>query len=190
MNRKWERIRILCFAVSLILTAGVFLLVSYLTQQSVGQTLSTQERAVLLFPYAFPQHYHNRLWLYLQLNSPRRLAHIYEFGFLGLFATLTALTAPWPRRGSAHLSLNRVGVRLVGAVVFCSAVSLLDQVHKIFVNSRHFDVLDLRLDAIGYVSAALAVSLLYLIVTHHALRWTEIFLEESLPCQGRPKEMY
>lgn len=190
MSRKWERVRMICFAVSLILTAGVFLSVSYLTQQTVSQTLSTQERAVLLFPFAFPQHYHNRLWLYLQLNSPRRMAHIYEFGFLGLFATLTALTNPWPRRGESHLSLNRVSMRLVGSVVFCAAVSFLDQVHKIFVNSRHFDVLDLRLDAIGYVSAALAVSIVYLVVTHHALQRTEIFLEESLPHQNLPKEMY
>lgn len=190
MNRRWERIRMICFAASLILTASGFLAVYYLTQQSVGQTISTQERAVLLFPFAFPQHYHNRLWLYLQLNSPRRMAHIYEFGFLGLFATLTALTAPWPQRGGAHLPLDRVGTRMVGSVLFCSVISFLDQVHKIFVNSRHFDALDLRLDAIGYVSAALVVSVLYLVVTHHALRRTEIFLEESLPRPGYPKEMY
>ncbi len=185
MERKWERTRVICFAASLILTAAAFLSVYYLTQQSVSQTLSTQERAVELFPFAFPKHYHNRLWLYLQLNSPRRLAHIYEFGLLGAFGTLAALTDPWPRRGGSHLPLTRVGVRMIAAVAFCSAVSFFDQVHKLFVVSRHFDVLDLRLDAIGYVSAALVVSILYLIITHHALRRTERFLEEAIPCQGR-----
>ena len=190
MRTKWERIRMTLFLVSIALTVLAFAAVSFLTAQSGQATLSTQERVVLLFPAAFRKHFHNRLWLHLELNSPRRLAHIYEFGFLGIFATLAMLTAPWPRRARQHLSGRNVSIRLVLTVALCAAVSFLDQVHKIFVEYRHFDVLDLRLDAIGYVGAALLVTLLYLTVTHRILQRTGSLLEEaSDPESGRRAEL-
>ena len=93
MYTKWEQIRKRVFLVSVILTAAMLVGVSYLTSQSAAATLSTQARAVELFPFDFRKHYHNPLWLHLELNSPRRLAHVYEFGFFGLFAALmTAIT--------------------------------------------------------------------------------------------------
>ena len=42
---------------------------------------------------------------------------------------------------------------------FCAACSVGDQVHKIFVPGRHFDVIDLGFDAAGYVTAMLLVLL-------------------------------
>ena len=180
MRRKWEKVRVICFAFSVILTVMAIAGVSYLTGQTGSETLSTQARVVAMFPFAFQQHHHNWIWLHLGLNSPRRLAHVYEFGFLGACATLAMLTNPWPRRGRSHLSYRRVSVRMLLSVALCAAMSFMDQVHKIFVQYRHFDVLDLRLDAIGYVGMALVVSVLYLLVTRRALQKTERLLEEQM----------
>ena len=149
MYTKWEQIQKRVFLVSVILTAAMLVGVSYLTSQSAAATLSTQARAVELFPFAFRKHYHNPLWLHLELNSPRRLAHVYEFGLFGLFTALMMLTVPCPAKKTGYSSGTRVSIRLGIAVALCAAVSVLDQVHKIFVEYRHFDLLDLRLDAIG-----------------------------------------
>lgn len=164
------------FAASVTLTIAAVILVSYLTMQCSADTISTQQMAVKLFPFAFQQHHHNVIWLHLQLNNPRRLAHIYEFGFLGLAASLAALSMPFPKRDQHHLKYWEICLRMVLCILFCSGVSFMDQIHKIYVAGRHFDYLDLRLDAIGYVGAALAVTVLYLIVTHRLVERTEAFL--------------
>lgn len=184
MREKWERIRNVLFAVSVLLTAAAFLTVAVLTAQSGAATLSTQERVVMLFPFAFRQHYRNRIWLHLELNSARRLAHIYEFGFFGGAASIMMLTAPWPRRRENHLTSSHVGRRLMLTIALCAAVSFFDQVHKIFVEYRHFDPLDLRLDAIGYIGASLLVTLLYYMLTRHLLSRAGAALEESAEPAG------
>ena len=63
-------------------------------------------------------------------------------------------------------------------------MSVLDQVHKIFVEYRHFDLLDLRLDAIGYVGAALIVTILYLVSCR------KICSQEKLPKEKMPQEQW
>lgn len=83
-------------------------------------------------------------------KSFRRFAHIIEFGAVGLFAALSAL----PLLGD-RFSLHQLAA---GCLVFCMLNSLLDQLHKLFVPGREFDVIDLVLDAIGY---ALAISLIF-----------------------------
>lgn len=75
----------------------------------------------------------------------RRVAHIIEFGSVGLFAALSATL----------LLGDRFPFRVLAGVCFgfCAANSLFDQLHKLFVPGREFDVFDLGLDAISYVLA-------------------------------------
>ncbi|MFR3925262.1 MAG: VanZ family protein [Collinsella sp.] len=51
-------------------------------------------------------------------------------------------------------------------IALCAACSVGDQVHKIFVPGRHFDVIDLGFDAAGYVIAMLLVLLTAALVRH------------------------
>lgn len=88
-------------------------------------------------------------------KSFRRFAHIIEFGAVGLFAALSALLLLGDR-----FSLRQLAA---GCLVFCMLNSLLDQLHKLFVPGREFDVIDLGLDAIGY---ALAISLIFGVWRH------------------------
>ena len=99
-----------------------------------------------------------RMWVGANV---RRVAHTVEFFFVGLFASVVVVCfsrRPWS-----------VCSRCVPVLLFCAACSVGDQVHKIFVPGRHFDVIDLGFDAAGYVSAMLLVLLVSAWV-HHATR--------------------
>lgn len=89
-----------------------------------------------------------RLWMGTNI---RRVAHTVEFFFVGLFASATAACL------SECLPCARF--RYVLALLFCAVCSVGDQVHKIFVPGRHFDIIDLGFDAAGYVTAMLLVLL-------------------------------
>lgn len=89
-----------------------------------------------------------RLWMGANI---RRVAHTVEFFFVGLFASATAACL------SECLPCARF--RYVLALLFCAVCSVGDQVHKIFVPGRHFDIIDLGFDAAGYVTAMLLVLL-------------------------------
>lgn len=91
----------------------------------------------------------------------RRVAHTVEFFFVGLFASV--IVACFSRRPWSVCS------RCVPVLLFCAACSVGDQVHKIFVPGRHFDIIDLGFDAAGYVIAMLLV-LLVAAWVHHATR--------------------
>lgn len=146
-TRRIRTLYDLSLAGTILLLGAVF----YLTAQSGTQTLRTQALAEQYFPFAFPKHAHCRTWLALHLNSARRLAHIYEFFALGLAVTVLVRT----RQKRSECGSRRV-VPITGYVLsalLCSLCSVLDQTHKLFVQYRHFDVLDLRLDAIGYLTA-------------------------------------
>ena len=91
----------------------------------------------------------------------RRVAHTVEFFFVGLFASVIVFCfsrRPWS-----------VCSRCVPVLLFCAACSVGDQVHKIFVPGRHFDMIDLVFDAAGYVTAMLLV-LLVAAWVHHVMR--------------------
>lgn len=91
----------------------------------------------------------------------RRVAHTVEFFFVGLFASVTVVCffrRPWS-----------VCSRCAPVLLFCAACSVGDQVHKIFVPGRHFDIIDLGFDAAGYVIAMLLV-LLVAAWAHHVMR--------------------
>lgn len=99
-----------------------------------------------------------RMWVG---TNVRRVAHTVEFFFVGLFASVIVVCfsrRPWS-----------VCSRCVPVLLFCAACSVGDQVHKIFVPGRHFDIIDLGFDAAGYVSAMLLVLLIAAWV-HHVTR--------------------
>ena len=89
-----------------------------------------------------------RLWMGANI---RRVAHTVEFFFVGLFASLVAVCV------DKRVPITRL--RCVPVLAFCAVCSVGDQVHKIFVPGRHFDVIDLGFDAAGYVTAMLLVLL-------------------------------
>lgn len=89
-----------------------------------------------------------RLWMGANI---RRVAHTVEFFFVGLFASATA--------ACLGECLPCARFRYVLALLFCAVCSVGDQVHKIFVPGRHFDMIDLGFDAAGYVTAMLLVLL-------------------------------
>ena len=62
-----------------------------------------------------------------------------------------------------------VGTNVRRVLLFCAACSVGDQVHKIFVPGRHFDMIDLGFDAAGYITAMLLVLLIAAWV-HHVTR--------------------
>lgn len=99
-----------------------------------------------------------RMWVG---TNVRRVAHTVEFFFVGLFASV--IVACFSRRPWSVCS------RCVPVLLFCAACSVGDQVHKIFVPGRHFDMIDLGYDAAGYVSAMLLVLLIAAWV-HHVTR--------------------
>lgn len=92
----------------------------------------------------------------------RRAAHVVEFGFVGAFASLTVLLL----RGESGVPRSL----LMPTLVFCAINSLIDQTHKLFVPGREFDILDLPLDALGYVSAVLLVFAVWS-VSRNSRRW-------------------
>lgn len=96
-----------------------------------------------------------RMWIGANV---RRVAHTVEFFFVGLFASVVVVCfsrRPWS-----------VCSRCVPVLLFCAVCSVGDQVHKIFVPGRHFDVIDLGFDAAGYVTAMLLVLLAAALVRH------------------------
>ena len=99
-----------------------------------------------------------RLWMGANI---RRVAHTVEFFFVGLFASTTVACL------GEYLPCARFRYAL--AALFCAVCSVGDQVHKIFVPGRHFDMIDLGFDAAGYVTAMLLVLLVSAWV-HHVTR--------------------
>ena len=96
-----------------------------------------------------------RMWMGTNI---RRVAHTVEFFFVGLFASLAAVCL------DKRVSPTRL--RCVPLLAFCAVCSVGDQVHKLFVPGRHFDMIDLGFDAAGYVTAMLLVLLVSAWVHH------------------------
>lgn len=68
----------------------------------------------------------------------RRLGHILEYGLLGIASVIVFF-----------IDSHRFSV--VKAVMLCLTISFLDQIIKIFVPVRHFDIVDIGFDLIGAV---------------------------------------
>lgn len=100
-----------------------------------------------------------RMWM---ATNIRRVAHTVEFFFVGLFSSAAAACL-----GERIL---RTRLRCPLVLIFCVVCSVGDQVHKIFVPGRHFDVVDLGFDAAGYIVAMLLVLLVVMLVASLARR--------------------
>lgn len=100
-----------------------------------------------------------RMWM---ATNIRRVAHTVEFFFVGLFSAVAAACL-----GERIL---RTRLRCFLVLLFCVVCSVGDQVHKIFVPGRHFDVIDLGFDAAGYIVAMLLVLLVAMLVASLARR--------------------
>ena len=93
--------------------------------------------------------------------SVRQQAHVVEFALMGGVVALNVLAwmSGWAHRRSplGHIRIWRTLLMYVLGVMACAAVSFADQYHKLFVPARHFDKLDLFLDASGYITAITCV---------------------------------
>lgn len=93
--------------------------------------------------------------------SVRQQAHVVEFALMGGVVALNVLAwmSGWAHRRSprGHIRIWRTWLMYVLGVMACAAVSFADQYHKLFVPARHFDKLDLLLDASGYIPAITCV---------------------------------
>ena len=76
----------------------------------------------------------------------RKLGHVMEYGLLGLAS------------GFAFFDSHRVVKGVLISFAFCTAISVVDQVVKIFVPIRHFDITDLPFDVIGSVAGIILMT--------------------------------
>lgn len=132
------------------------------TQAGDGMTESTNPAASTVQPGRLASI---RMWVGANV---RRVAHTVEFFFVGLFASVIVVCfsrRPWS-----------VCSRCVPVLLFCAACSVGDQVHKIFVPGRHFDVIDLGFDAAGYVTPCCWYC--------WQRRWCAMRLGRSVPMRG------
>lgn len=142
MNKKFVRIFCLvCFVLS-------FILIFYLTTQTPYDTISLTNKALEWLPQFLiePTDSTGRV-----LISARRMAHIYEFLFLGIFVSTYMVTYDFKGKN-------------IVALIVCAMCSLFDQTHKLFVPGREFDYRDLIMDFFGYFLSIVIVNLIYAIV--------------------------
>lgn len=158
-----------------------FLTIRYLTEQTVDQTSSlsgTAQDYAELGAYlvqsgqtpsakADPVKWaaERILWVSYKLSNKgldiRHQAHVVEFGLLGGVIALNVLAwmSGWVHRrdvrGRIHASRTALMVFLT--LGMSMAASFADQYHKLSVPGRHFDKLDLALDASGYIGAIVVV---------------------------------
>lgn len=93
--------------------------------------------------------------------SIRQQAHVVEFSLLGGIVALNVLTwmSGWAHRrdGRGRIHTSRTFLMYLISMALCAAASFGDQYHKLYVPGRHFDKLDLLLDASGYFAAVTCV---------------------------------
>ncbi|WP_233502137.1 MULTISPECIES: VanZ family protein [unclassified Collinsella] len=93
--------------------------------------------------------------------SVRQQAHVVEFAILGGVIALNVLAwmSGWAHRRSrrGHIRIWRTWLMYALTILACAAASFADQYHKLYVPGRHFDKLDLFLDASGYITAVTCV---------------------------------
>ena len=80
--------------------------------------------------------------------SVRQWAHVFEFLIIGICVSIFYAFAT-----------KNIWLMLVLALITCMDITLCDQSVRIFIAGRHFDFFDLVLDALGYVSVIVVVSI-------------------------------
>ena len=116
----------------------------YLTFQTPDDTVALSERVGHL---PFVENFLNWVGVFVDW-SVRQWAHIFEFLISGMCVSIFY-----------KFATENIWTMLVLAVLTCICISLCDQSVRIFIAGRHFDSFDLVLDALGYVSAIVVVSI-------------------------------
>lgn len=132
----------------LIVVAAIFLL----TLQDPDGTIAISVEARGLLTRLVRLLTGNASWQ-ISIHDVRRLAHVPEYGLLGLVVCI---------------GLNRITGRIWRSALmtpaFCFVISLADQIVKWMLPTRHFDASDLVLDAVGYGTAIVIVTIIVYIV--------------------------
>lgn len=116
----------------------------YLTFQAPDDTVALSERVGHL---PVVEDFLNWVGAFVDW-SVRQWAHVFEFLIIGMCVSIFY-----------KFATENIWTMLVLAVLTCICISLCDQSVRIFIAGRHFDSFDLVLDALGYVSAIVIVSI-------------------------------
>ena len=130
--------------ISLVFVLITLCILFYLTFQTPDDTVALSERVGHLPVVEDFLNWASRFidW------SIRQWAHIFEFLIIGMCVSIFYACAT-----------TNIGTMMVLALLTCVCISLCDQSVRIFIAGRHFDSFDLVLDALGYVSAIVVVSI-------------------------------
>ena len=136
-----NRISLVISFAFVLITLGIL---SYLTFQTPDDTVALSERVGHL---PFVENFLNWVGVFVDW-SVRQWAHVFEFLIIGMCVSIFY-----------KFATENIWTMLVLAVLTCICISLCDQSVRIFIAGRHFDSFDLVLDALGYVSAIVVVSI-------------------------------
>lgn len=130
--------------ISLVFVLITLCILFYLTFQTPDETVALSERVEHL-----PVVEDFLIWVSRFVDwSVRQWAHMFEFLIIGICVSIFYVFAT-----------KNIGIMMALALLTCVCISLCDQTVRIFIVGRHFDSFDLVLDAIGYVSAIMIVSI-------------------------------
>lgn len=119
-------------------------ILSYLTFQTPDDTVALSERVGHL---PVVDDFLNWVGAFVDW-SVRQWAHVFEFLIIGICVS-----------NFYAFAAKKIWLMSVLALLTCMCISLCDQSVRIFIAGRHFDSFDLALDALGYVSAIVIVSI-------------------------------
>lgn len=130
--------------ISLVFVLITLCILFYLTFQMPDDTVALSERVGHL---PVVEDFLN--WVSASVDwSVRQWAHVFEFLIIGMCVSIFY-----------KFATKNIWTMLVLAVLTCMCISLCDQSVRLFIAGRHFDSFDLVLDALGYVSAIMVVSI-------------------------------
>ena len=130
--------------ISLVFVLITLCILFYLTFQTPDDTVALSERVGHL---PLVENFLNWVSAFVDW-SVRQWAHVFESLIIGICVSIFYAFAA-----------KNIWTMLVLAVLTCMCISLCDQSVRIFIVGRHFDSFDLVLDAQGYVSAIVVVSI-------------------------------
>lgn len=130
--------------ISLVFVLITLCILFYLTFQTPDDTVALSERVGHL---PLVENFLNWVGAFVDW-SVRQWAHVFEFLIIGICVSIFYAFAA-----------KKIRLMPVLALLTCMCISLCDQSVRIFIVGRHFDSFDLVLDALGYVSAIVVVSI-------------------------------
>ena len=134
----------------IVVLAAIFALTQQNTRQTGDAALKAEQFLMRIVTPTGTGDIGEPTWFGLTI---RKLAHIAEFGALGLAAGIVCACI----LGSGITSW-------AASSVLCFVASLADELHKRFVPGRHFDAEDMLLDAAGYLPATTIITLIALLL--------------------------